>query len=182
MEIAEHQDFPVTNGQGRDARSNLPDALRLDHLRADVPGGHPLGRGIELHPPSLAPEAVTHQVACHAIQIGGQRRSRRIVSAKISHQRQKHILDNVVGDLRRAGHRPGKAVDDSLMPAVDGGKRLSLSLPCPFHQLPVGGLGDPVNRHLSMIARTGLKVPDFLAGRLFVELSHRFRQPCVTNL
>src|SRR5262249_55456799 len=71
---------------------------------------------------SLTLQIAQDTMAGHAIQIGRERPARRIIALRLSYQRQKRLLRDILCDRRRAAHQEREPVERALMTLVERGE------------------------------------------------------------
>ena len=135
VQLAEHHHFAIVHRQPQ----NRVDAAGASPARAisPRPGRSRWRMRLRLRRPSAsmftstlraAPfVALQHQMPRDAIQIGRQRRHRRIESAGALRQRDEHVLRDILGSLAGAEHLPAEPVHGAVVPAKDDGQRLAIA-------------------------------------------------------
>ena len=143
LQVAQHHDFPIPGRQTHDRAAQLLHVALPDQLV--VGAGRRVAQTeirfalVQPDEEPIAQEPSARVMSRGSVEICRQRRARRVVPRRIAHERQKHVLDDVLGGRRRAGHQPCEAVDRGVMRPIQRRECIAVAGGRSPHQVTVGG-------------------------------------------
>lgn len=159
--------FAISRRQFRDGASQPRHVSRVRQRRARIVRRGRLGcRAVERHEAAFPPQTVSHEVPRDTVQIGAEARSVRLVPGQVAHQRDEHVLRDVLRDGGGPAHHAREPVDNRVVSRVDSGKCFALPACRTPDQVAVRCVSRWHARHPAVIVRKGRKVPGSCGFRL----------------